>query len=135
MRKIALAALILAALYGTLAAASDAAAPALQDLGLDTADTGSWATDDTATAGDDTATGGSDDTSDGGGDDTSTSTGDDTAADTGDTGATDTGRWGYSAAELAGETGGFGCASLGGRASGLLVLLSVTLLAARRRED
>lgn len=134
MRNLTLTAALALSLMGTFAVASDAVPVSyLGGKKGDTgSDTGSWDsgkagetgdTDDT----DDTYTGDSGDSGDSGG-----SSG--YECDTADTGGCDTGDGvgGYSAAELAGETGGFGCATLGGRASGLLVFGSVMLLLWRR---
>jgi len=41
----------------------------------------------------------------------------------------------YSAAELAGETGGFGCATIGRSGSAVVVVLSLTLLWIRRQQQ
>ena len=71
--------------------------------------------------------------------------GDTGAIDTGaptDTGSTDTGPDGedtagpvYSAAQRAGEKGGFGCSSAGAMGSAVLMWSGVLLVAGRRRDD
>ena len=133
MRNLALISAISLSLAGTIAVASDAVPQAfLGSKGSDTsADTGSD-TGNTTDTGDTSDTGDSGDTGDTGDtDDTGSDTGTDTGTDTG----VDTGPTGYSAAELAGDPGGFGCATLTGRASGMLVFGSVLLLLWRRKDD
>jgi|GEM_PF-2856165 len=110
-------------------------------------DTGDPGGDDTGgPGGDDTGEPGGDDTGEPGGDDTGDPGGDDTGApggdDTGDPGDDDTGdpeedvepvdTGGKSAAELAGETGGCGCAT-SSPPSGIIAVLIALGLVTRRR--
>ena len=124
MRNFALFTALTLSFMGTVAAA-DAAGPIISYLGSTSLDTAG----DTGSSGDSGGTETGDTDTDDTGDDTGEPV--DTGDDTGDTGtSTD----GYSAAELAGELGGFGCATLGGKASGLVAFGSVLLLLWRRED-
>jgi uncharacterized protein (TIGR03382 family) len=132
MRRDWLAPLIVLAGLSSMAVAGSSGALRVVPPPADTGDSGDTddtaAGDDTASAGDDTA---ADDTA-AGGDDTSADSAD--SADTADTG--DTSEPKYSAAQSAGEEGGFKCSAVGGAPVSLggIALLGLVVVGRRRRE-
>ena len=108
-------------------------APADDSGSAPVVDTGSAPSDDTGESGDTGEPG--DDTGEPSGDDTGEPSGDDTGVndDTGHTHIGDTGPIGKSAAELAGEKGGCGCASQGQGPDALWWLGVLGLIGLRRR--